>query len=152
MDDRRKRSSHGTKTSGSFDAFALARNRGVVEGLLDVAAAERLEDRVAPGEGTVAWRIEGTTDARGRPALSIALEGTVPLECQRCLAPFEFVVAQRTLAVLARSEAEADDLDAESDDEVLLADRTLDPAQLVEDELLLTLPYAPKHADGACGS
>ena len=135
----------------TFDAYRLARERGVLEGTLDVAASERLADRVAPGAASVAWRIEGTTDAAGRPALAISLSGNVPLECQRCLAPFAMPIAQRTVTVLAKSESDADMLDADSGDEVLVADRPLEPAVLIEDELLLTLPYAPMHAEDGCG-
>jgi uncharacterized protein len=138
------------RTPHTFDAFRLVREQGALEGILDVGAAERLADRVAEGDARVGWRIEGTTDGAGRPALAISITGDVLLECQRCLAPFEFPVAQRTVTVLARSESEADTLDAESDDEVLVADHPLEPVALVEDELLLTLPFAPMHAEGAC--
>jgi DUF177 domain-containing protein len=134
----------------TFDAYRLARERGVLEGTLDVAASERLADRVAPGAAAVDWRIEGTTDEVGRPALSISITGKVPLECQRCLAPFALPIAQRTVAVLAKSESDADAVDADSDDEVLVADHPLDPAVLIEEELLLTLPYAPMHDEGRC--
>jgi uncharacterized protein len=135
----------------TFDAYRLAREHGVLEGTLDVAASERLADRVALGAGAVDWRIEGTTDAAGRPALAISISGKVPLECQRCLEPFALPITQRTVTVLAKSEADADMLDADSGDEVLVADRPLDPAALIEDELLLTLPYAPMHAEDGCG-
>jgi uncharacterized protein len=138
------------RQAGTFDAFRLARERGVIEGVLDVGQSERLEDRLAEGEGTVAWRIEGTTDAAGRPALAISLSGAVPLECQRCLDVFAAPVEQRTLTLLARSEGEADALDAGNEDEVLVADHPLDARTLIEDELLLTLPFAPMHADGDC--
>src|SRR6185436_28987 len=134
----------------TFDAYRLARERGVLEGTLDVAASERLADRVAPGAAAVDWRIEGTTDEVGRPALSISISGDVPLECQRCLASFALPVAQRTVTVLAKSESDADALDAESGDEVLVADHPLDPVVLIEEELLLTLPYAPMHDEGRC--
>jgi uncharacterized protein len=134
----------------TFDAYRLARERGVLEGTLDVAASERLADRVAPGAASVDWRIEGTTDEVGRPALSISISGNVPLECQRCLASFALPIAQRTVTVLAKSESDADALDAESGDEVLVADHPLDPVVLVEEELLLTLPYAPMHEEGRC--
>ena len=40
-------------------------------------------------------------------------------------------------------------LDDASEGEVLLADRPLEPAMLVEDELVLTLPFAPRH-EGEC--
>ena len=44
------------------------------------------------------------------------------------------------------------DVDAGSDDEVLIADHPLDARKLVEDERLLTLPFAPMHAEGECGN
>lgn len=138
------------RQAGAFDAFRLARERGVVEGVLDVTQSERLYDRLADGEGSVAWRIEGTADGAGRPALAVILTGSVPLECQRCLEVFAAPVEQRTLTVLARSEGEADALDAGSEDEVLVADHPIDARTLVEDELLLTLPFAPMHAEGQC--
>jgi uncharacterized protein len=34
--------------------------------------------------------------------------------------------------------------------EVVLATERLDPLTLVEDELLLSLPFSPRHADGEC--
>ena len=138
------------RQAGAFDAFRLARERGVVEGVLDVTQSERLYDRLAEGAGRIAWRIEGTADAAGRPALAIALDGEVPLECQRCLDVFAAPVEQRTLTLLARTEGEADALDAGSEDEVLVADHLLDARTLVEDELLLTLPFAPMHPEGQC--
>ncbi len=69
---------------------------------------ERAVDRLAPegGASEVAWRITGTTDALGRPALEIRLDGSVPLECQRCLQPFAWPVAQCTMLLLARDERE----------------------------------------------
>ncbi len=139
-----------SKAPGTFDPFRMSGERGAIAGSLDVAHSDRLADRVAEGTGIVTWRIEGTTDAAGRPALEISVSGRVPLECQRCLAVFDMPLDQRTLMLLAKSEADADALDAGSDDEVLVADRALDPVALVEDELLLALPYAPMHAEGEC--
>jgi len=140
----------GSIKAGTFDALRLARDRGILTGSLDVEMSERLEDRTAPGPGTVAWRIEGTADELGRPAIAIDIEGAVPVTCQRCLSDFALAVERRTVAVLARSEKEADELDASSDHEVVVADHPLDAVELVEDELLLSLPYAPMH-DTDCG-
>ena len=136
----------GTMKAGAFDAFRLARERGSLRGDFDAAASDRLYDWLAPGDAPIAWSISGTTDALGRLAIAIELEGTVPLECQRCLAPMTWPVRQRTVALLAKSEAEGDALDADSDEEVLVAAQPLDALALVEDELLLSLPYAPTHA------
>jgi uncharacterized protein len=140
----------GTMKAGTFDAYRLSRERETVHGTFDAAASERLYDWLAPGEAQMTWSIAGTTDALGRPAIAIEVEGSVPLECQRCLATMEWPVRQRTVALLARSEAEGDALDAGNDEEVLVAAEPLDALALVEDELLLSLPYAPAHADGEC--
>ena len=134
----------------TFDAWRLFREGGVLEGTFDVAHGPRIAELVAEGAEPVAWRIEATTDRAGRPALAISLDGAVAVECQRCLGRVEVPVARRTVALLAKSEADADALDADSDDEVLVADRPLDPDALVEDELLLTLPFAPMHDEGRC--
>jgi len=142
----------GTMKAGTFDAFRLAREHETVHGKFDAAASERLYDWLAPGDAPIDWNIAGTTDAMGRPAIAIELEGSVPLECQRCLAPMTWPVRQRTVALLAKSEAEGDALDAGSDEEVLVAAEPLDALMLVEDELLLSLPYAPTHADGECAA
>jgi uncharacterized protein len=142
----------GTMKAGSFDAFRLAREQGSLTGNFDAAASDRLYDWLAPGEAPIAWSITGTADALGRPAIAIELSGTVPMECQRCLEPLQWTVAQKTVTLLARSEAEADALDAECEGEVLNAAAPLDALALVEDELLLSLPYAPAHADGECAA
>ena len=135
-----------------FSAHRLAREGRSLAGTFDLATSTRLEDRVALGFSApgIAWRITGTTDAAGRPALAIQLTGVVPVECQRCLQPLAWTVDQKTVVALAGSEGEADALDAESDGEVVVATGPLDSIELIEDELLLTLPYAPTHAEGEC--
>ena len=142
----------GTLKAGTFDAYRLAREHESLHGTFDAAASERLYDWLAPGDAPIEWHIAGTTDALGRPAIAIELDGSVPLECQRCLATMRWPVQQRTVALLAKSEAEGDALDAGSDEEVLVAAEPLDALMLVEDELLLSLPYAPTHADGECAA
>ena len=140
----------GMRSEGHFDAFDLAARGARIDGRLDLPSRPRLEDRLAPGPATITYRIVGTVDALGRPALMIELDGTVPLTCQRCLEAFALPVRQRTLLLLARDEAELASLDEDDEHEVLLAAGALDPLALAEDELLLTLPYAPRHADGTC--
>jgi uncharacterized protein len=134
-----------------FDAMRLARERGAIEGRVDPHALSRIAEQLT-GPGSVAWRIEGMSDPAGRPALQIGLRGGVTLECQRCLDDFAWPVDVSTEVLLARNEAELATLDADSSLEVVLADGPLDPLALVEDELVLALPFAPRHPDDACDS
>ena len=102
------------------------------------------------GPAQIEWRIEGTTDSAGRLALAIDIQGAVPLTCQRCLEDFEYPIDQRTSVLLARDERELAALDGDSDAEVVLAGTPVEPLALVEDELVLALPFAPRHPEDAC--
>jgi len=138
------------RPAGRFDAFRLVRERGVVEGSVDAAHLPRVNERLVAGPSSIAWRIDGTADASGRPALTVDLAGEVSLECQRCLGPLVWPVSQQTELLLAHDEAELARLDADSEAEVVLAQAPLDPLTLVEDELVLALPFAPRHPEGEC--
>jgi uncharacterized protein len=138
------------REAGRFDAWKLAASRATVAGSVDPSRLPRLEDRVAAPGGSVDWSIAGETDLQGRAAIGISLGGHVPLVCQRCLGALDQPIDQSTRLLLARDDAELVRLDEASEDEVVLADAPLDPLALVEDELLLTLPFAPRHEE-ACG-
>ena len=132
-----------------FNALKLAAAAGTpagqIHGEVDPYDLERLDDLVAEPGGRVRWSIQGSTDKLGRPAIGVSIEGLVPLTCQRCLGSLAQPVAQSTILLLARTPAELPSLDEASEHEVVLADAPLDPLQVVEDELLLTLPFAPRH-------
>jgi uncharacterized protein len=142
--------SRGKGSPGRFDAMRLARERGVVAGEVDAHQLPRVADLLSEGPAMVAWRIEGIADASGRPGLRVGLNGAVMLVCQRCLADFAWPLEQSTEVLLARDEGELAALDTDSSLEVVLAQGPTDPLTLVEDELVLALPFAPRHAEGAC--
>ena len=144
--------SRDRSSAGRIDAFRLARERGSVTGDIDPRRLSRVADVIGEGPGRIAWRIDGIVDASGRAGLTIALEGAVMLNCQRCLADFAWPVDQRSEVLLARDESQLAALDAESNWEVVLARGPIDPLTLVEDELVLALPFAPRHPDAACTS
>ena len=136
-----------------FDAFKLSARGGSISGSLDARSLPNVADSLAPGDDPVRvdWTIEGLASAEGRPALAIAIEAEVPLVCQRCLGRMAWAVSQSTEVLLAHDEGELASLDEGSEGEVILADRPLDAATLVEDELVLTLPFAPRH-EGGCAA
>ena len=144
--------SRNKRSPGRFDASRLARERGAIEGSVDAHELPRVADLLSDGPASIEWRIEGTADPSDRPALRITLKGAVTLVCQRCLADFEWPIDQSTEVLLARDEAELAAFDADSSLEVVLAAGAIDPLTLVEDELVLALPFAPRHPDGDCDS
>ena len=141
----------GSGPAARFDALRLAKQGASLSGSFDARALANVEEALAPGPDPVpvAWTIEGRSSAEGRPALGIEIRGSVPLVCQRCLGRIDWPVAQATEVLLAGNGEELARLDDASEGEVILADRPLEPAVLVEDELVLTLPFAPRH-EGNC--
>jgi DUF177 domain-containing protein len=141
----------GVRAPGRFDALELARTGGNIAGELNPATLPRLADRLVSDQASrsrLSWRIEGGHDALGRPALTLTLDGTVFLVCQRCLNPFAVPVTQETMLLLAGDEAELALLD-DAEPEVVFANALVDPVALVEDELLLSLPFSPRHEECA---
>lgn len=141
----------GATRKARFDALKLAAENETLSGVIDARGLDRVADWLAEGSGPVriAWRIEGGHDALHRPALTVAIEGTLPLICQRCLQAFDAQISQETRLLLAGDDAELKVLDAE-ESEVVLASDLLDGRALVEDDVLLSLPFAPHHGDGEC--
>jgi uncharacterized protein len=141
------------RTEGRFDGFGVAAQQALVAGRVDAAALPRVADLLAAGDdgAEIDYRIVGCTDAAGHPALELSLSGSLPMTCQRCLRTFRWPVGQTTLLRLARDEAELARIDDEDQEhETLLADAPLDARGLVEDELLLTLPFVPRCPEGEC--
>jgi uncharacterized protein len=136
-----------------FDGFGVVARQAEIAGRVDAATLTRVADLLAAGSGSsdIGYKITGSADASGRPALQVALSGEVALTCQRCLQQFQWPVAQTTLLLLARDERELARLDEEDHEhEVILAAQPLDPVELVEDELLLTLPFVPRCPESGC--
>jgi uncharacterized protein len=134
-----------------FDALKLSASGESLAGTVDARDLPRVADRLTEeaGPAPIEWHLTGGSDGQRRPMLTLTLTGSVPLMCQRCLQPFSTPVDQLTELLLARSEAELTGLDAD-EVEVILATARLDALTLVEDELLLSLPFSPRHAEGEC--
>ena len=85
-------------------------------------------------------------DERGGPSLRLSVRATLQLRCQRCLGPLAHEVRAEALLVLAATQAEIDAEPAAVDSpDRVLAGKEMAVRDLVEDELILALPYAPRH-------
>lgn len=139
-----------------LDVAAFTADAGRLEGAWPGADLERLADSQTLPQDTVAaavqWQLQGervaTSVGDHEHWLHLTASSTVWLTCQRCLQPLaESLVVDRRLRFV-RDEAQAEALDAESEDDVLAMPRWLDARELIEDELLLALPLVPRH--GQC--
>ena len=129
-----------------IDGFEFASAGRSLEGVWPIRDFPRLRDMLAGEEGNVAYEVEGVRDAQGRPSLRVKAEGTLLLRCQRCLETLAFEVRADEVLVLAGTQAEidAEPADVHAADRVVAA-KEMPVRDLVEDELILALPYAPRH-------
>ena len=129
-----------------IDGFEFAAAGAIQQGVWAVGDFPRLRDMLASDAGEIRYEIEGVHDARGRPALRVKVRGVLQLRCQRCLEPMRFEVDSDEILVLAATQAEidAEPADAQSPDRVV-ASEEMHVRDLLEDELILAMPYAPRH-------
>jgi uncharacterized protein len=130
-----------------IDGFEFASAGASLTGALPIRDFPRLHDNLAGHDGEVAYEVEGVRDEHGRPALRLKVRTRLELRCQRCLEalPFEVQADEVLVLVGTLAEAEAESADVHAADRVVAA-KEMSVRELVEDELILALPYAPRHA------
>ena len=135
-----------------IDGFEFASAGATQQGIWPLKELPRLRDMLANDAGEVAYEITGVRDERGRPGLRLKVRGTLTLRCQRCLEPMQFEVNTDETLVLAATLAEihAEPADAHAADRVV-AGKEMALGALIEDELILALPFAPRHEDCSAG-
>jgi len=132
------------------DPFAFARAAGLHSGQAALAAMPRLQDRLAGEAGTVAYVVRGKLDQRQRPLLELEITGNPSLRCSRCLAPLDFALKLQSRVLLMPPGAVMPEDDDPESPEWIEAGQELDVLELVEDEILLSLPLAVRHEQGKC--
>ena len=133
-----------------IDSLDFARRGGELSGDVPVAELPRMTDLLADSEGKISYVLRGLTGKDGNPQLELILDGLCHLRCQRCLNALSYPVKLVSkLRLVTEGEVESTDIE---DDEVdnIPVEKHLDVLALLEEELLLSLPIAPKHGLGEC--
>ncbi|HXZ50841.1 MAG TPA: YceD family protein [Burkholderiales bacterium] len=129
-----------------IDGYDFATAGATLRGTWAIGDFPRLRDKLASSTGAIDYKVEGVRDDLGRAALRVTIEGALRLTCQRCLEPLDFAVSVDTTLVLAHTEAEMEALpDDASEPERIVGGKEMPVGELLEDELLLAVPYAPRH-------
>lgn len=118
-----------------------------IEGLYPLSKLARLSDVLVSNEGSVSAKLEFTHSV-GIASLRGTVSAKLLVECQRCLQPVETEVSGRFKFALVNSEEEIELLPEEFEP-YLLEDEEQSIIDLVEDELLLSLPMVTVHEE-AC--
>lgn len=138
-----------------IDSLDFARNGRRISGEVQIAKLPRLLDILENPQGILSYTVQGGVDKLGSYFLDVSVVGQCRLRCQRCLNGMDYPVRLDTrLMLLDQSGLDALDDNAASGKEEefdsILADTHLNVLDMLEEEILLSLPIAPKHELDVC--
>ncbi len=128
----------------------ITRMTRLVQDLPKQALVQSVADMGGNESGVVWFEFRGSSQAGRRPHVWLKVQAVVMLICQRCMAQMAYVVdetvefelfADESKANAAQVESEADPLASEP----LVAIGPVSLLAIVEDQLILAIPYVPKH-------
>ncbi len=129
-----------------LDVSLLGRDSTEFRGSLAQSQFPRLCAELTEAPGTVNVRLRFDHDESGRRLLHGELETELVLTCQRCLKPLRLPVHTEFHLALVEPDDDPELLPGAAEPVIVHASQ-VNVLQLLEDELLLCLPIAPKHLD-----
>lgn len=134
-----------------IDIAEFVRLGGALSGEVAVRDLPRLRDFVIMGDERLQYELRGALSPRLEAQITCIIRGLVALECQRCLAAFEHPVATNSTLVFVDDESKLPPMEEENESiDYVVAGAVLDVPGLLEDEIILALPIAPRHEAGDC--
>ena len=131
------------------DHRKLANQAGLIEGTLPIQCFHRLGGMLVVREGDVYLRLEFSKGDFG----STRVDGTVSTEvctiCQNCMQQFWRKINCDVALQVVSDESKLERL-AEHEDAIVLPEKVISVAELIEDELILAMPMIPRHEEGEC--
>lgn len=137
-----------------IDSLDFANNHRELRGEIAMSEMPRLQDKLVVldiehgRKEDINYTLRGFHDRNGKPMLEVTLDGLCQLRCQRCLQgliyPLKLVSQLLLVKNWDESPVEEDEIDS------ILVDHHLDVLALFEEEILLNLPFAPRHPVGVC--
>lgn len=136
---------------GVIDNLEFARSGKALRGEIPVASLGRLRDSLSSDEGVLDYTLAGSIGPQGEPLLACRIDGGLVLQCQRCLGALSYPLHVESTYRVVGGGSEFD-MPEDEDDEVdsIPADKAMKVAELIEDEILLSLPLSPMHPPESC--
>ena len=129
----------------------FAREQTAAAGMLAARALPRLAEQLFDQKGHIEYRVSGFLTPKQQPGMRLEIHCEIDLRCQRCLGRLGVALDLRREIVLVDScESFGQPVDEDDGVDTIPAVSRLDLGELIEEEILLSLPMVPRHADGGC--
>ena len=126
----------------------LAQKSASFTKVLAVSSLPRLFDAVLPTDNKVEVHLEFDQNHKYQVVVTGSLKTEVALACQRCLNPMAVPIETEVKLVIVKEE-QVDEVDG-TFDAFLVNDEWVDLNEIVQEELLLALPFVSYHDDDVC--
>ena len=130
--------------------YQLADKLTLLEGVISAKRLKRLDETTAGIDESAQVSLRFDRDESGRRLIFGHVTAIVNLQCQRCLQVYGSKLDGDFTLTLVYNDEMAIALPAHLDALLLLPDALLDVADIVEEELLLSLPMHAMHPDSEC--
>jgi len=135
-----------------IDTFDFISNARTLHGKIILEDCMRLKDYLYDNQGKLKYKISGVLDKNDKSILQVTIKGKISLHCQRCLGELTYLLDIQRDILLAENENELSHLDEIETIDGILADSNLDILELIEDEIILSLPISPRHRENECSA
>jgi uncharacterized protein len=128
------------------DLMALAEQGVVLEGKIELEQFSRLKGLLNSREGSASARIAFRRSHDDMVLVALECEAALELICQNCLDPVRHAVRERVDFAVAETEESLASA-PQGMDLIALGGEKFQPATVIEDELIVSLPLVPRHGD-----
>lgn len=131
------------------EPFRYAEQGVSLHGTLSIADMHRLSSSIASNEGDAEIKMTFGVDDQDISFLRGHVKAQLSLQCQRCMETFSFHVENDFNYALMSDEEDSSNL-PEQYDPVVVHHGILMLGEMVEDEIILSLPIVPMHDPKSC--
>ncbi len=132
-----------------IDPFKFARQAEKLHGKFPVAQMKRLSDSLDSDGGDVEFELTFDRKERARVATG-SFRTDVKMVCQRCLDQVNVAIRGTIHLEFVEGEEAEGRFEDQGYETVIVKDNSLSLLELIEDEVILALPFSPLHEKGEC--
>ena len=132
-----------------LDPFRFADNAISIQGSLQLKNMQRLSASLSADSGGVSVDLAFGVDEQGTRFARGHFSTRLVLQCQRCLESFQYDVSEDLLLGIVQTEEEIDQLPT-SYNPIIAENNEMIIQDIIEDELILSLPIVPMHRPDDC--
>ena len=140
-------------SGGQLPAYVDARRAFLQEtelqGTVELSRIPRFAETLASERAELEVRLDFAIADNGQRTITGYIKADCDVTCQRCLEPMAVSWEDEVALVLLDTEAQAKQLDSEWDPWIWTEPK-MELADLVEEQLLLSMPVVSYHGDGSC--